>query len=234
MGNSKKAIKLHTQARDIYVSNFGNNHPIVASCIRHLGLEYQAIKKYKKAYSLFTQALEIRKEILDKTDERIGESHHDVAVLLHHYMGDYKGAENHYKLALKLRENAAKVNANFKLKFADTLYKFSTLLYHKKNSQYDLALDYCKQALRIRKKMLDNDDPKIAACLLQLCKLETKLGMYDNALNNLEQALKIRRKAFGKDSTKTKELAIELLELKMKKHASKVYRFIRPTPSKNS
>jgi CHAT domain-containing protein len=93
MGDYRKALPLHEQARDICKAALGERHPTYALSLNNLALVHESMGDYTKALPLLQQARDIRKAAL-------GERHPDYAAslnnlaLLHYHQGQARKAES--------------------------------------------------------------------------------------------------------------------------------------------
>ena len=79
-------------------------------------------------------------------------------------------------------------------------------------------MQYCEQALSVRRKLYGDDNSETAESLNSLGILYSAKGNLDTALQYYEQTLTIQKKLFGHEHQKTVEITAKINEMTEKLH----------------
>ena len=134
-----------------------------------------------------------------------------VGVALSH-MGDYKGAMEYHKKALRIQEKALEYHKKalriqeqaLGTDHPDTASSYNNLAaVYKALGEFDKALEYHQKALRIKEQALGSDHPATATSYNNLAAVYYDLRDLGKALEYHEKALRIQEQALGTDHPDT-------------------------------
>lgn len=155
---------------------------------RTLGYYYLKIGNYAEAKKYNIQALKLSVEIGDKS--KVAESHYQSGKI-YLYVNSEKKALEHFQKALALTEKTGSQLEILCLNNIGVTYRSL--------QQYDRALDYYRQTLKLSRRDQDMADSESGA-LLNIGNVYGELGEYDRALSYLFEAWK-KNEAIGDKTT---------------------------------
>ena len=189
-GAEKEAQSLATRL-DIFPIQ--ENAPDVASGLTNVGLLYSAQGHYFKAESLFTQALELRQQVLGKEHLDVANSLNKLASL-YHSQGRYSEAEPLFVEVLELKK---RLLGEAHLDVVTSVNNLAALYYSQ--GRYGEAEPLYVQVLELRKRLLGEEHLDIAGSLYNLALLYESQGRYSEAEPLLLQALELYKRLLGED-----------------------------------
>jgi tetratricopeptide (TPR) repeat protein len=148
MNQPTEAISLITKAMSLHKEILPQDHVEVAFNKNRLAYAYWQKKQYDQALNELLSSISSFKKM--PTDHLgYAQALHTMG-LVQYSFGNWKQALNDYKEALRMRESLLADDHPY---VARTCYELS-ILYDKHINDYNMALDYAKRALRIRKAKL--------------------------------------------------------------------------------
>lgn len=192
-GDFEDALARYEESRAIRDRVFGSEHQAVAEALSAHAATDVALGRYDRAEPVIREALGIRRNAL-------GEDHLDVAESLSRlgdllYLADRDAEEvlEAYREALEIREAAADVDP---LLLADSYNGVAVALHHA--GRGDEALSQIARAVEIKRSILSEDHPDLAALLYGQGEVARTMGHADLAETALEEAAKIAQARLGK------------------------------------
>ena len=158
-----------------------------------IGTVYMKLGLYEESDPLLRRALELREELLDRTDPQVAESLASLSLLLEQ-RGDFDEAEKIAVRALDIREN---ILAPDHPDVASSLHGLAQIYYRQVRLKESEQLH--KKGLEIRRKAFGPNHPAVAESLNELGVLYYAQGQYDESEESYKQALAIREKVLGPD-----------------------------------
>ena len=158
-GNIREAIKLDTQAMNIFKKVLGEETSDYAISLGDLAFFYSELGNNSEAIRLGTQAIEIKGKVL-------GEEHPNYALSLNN-LADYYNDLGNYSEAIRLCTQAMEI---FKKVLGEEHPDYATSLsnlasYYSDLGNYTEAIRLCAQAMEIREKVLGEEHPDYAISL---------------------------------------------------------------------
>jgi CHAT domain-containing protein len=152
----------------------------------------------------YAEALPLAKQVLERTEKRLGPEDPRTAAGLRLVaninmgLNRYRQAIPLYQRALKIMEKTSGPENPETLETMDRL----TRAYVAAGS-YAEALSLGERTLAVRKRLSGPDDPDIAETLANLAEVQRQMGALDKALSLAQESLKIREKALGPEHPET-------------------------------
>jgi tetratricopeptide (TPR) repeat protein len=182
---------------DIAEKHPGKGKLELATCQASLGKLFFEQKKYKRAASLFEDALAIRQKAQGELSAPLQLDLASVANNLgavYLAQSEFDKAEPLFKRALTIRQKA------FKKPDVRLAISFDNMAaVHLAKERYRLAEDDLQQALEIKEKVLGSNHLEVALSAEGLARVYQKLDKAPEAERYYQQALAIREKALGAD-----------------------------------
>lgn len=200
-GDSKQALQVAEDARNITRRSLGRHHPLYASCLRHIGEIHLALDSPKEAERFFREGLALQKELQQDPYWHGASLFCESAETLHslgrtyHIRGRYSKAEELLQVAQTFLAMAPGV---LSVEYAACAANLADL-YHSLGNFRDAELLYL-HALIILKLRRGGTDPAYAACLSNIGKLYHDIGDVRSAYSFFRQTRKIKAKTVGKRS----------------------------------
>lgn len=183
---------LYQRALVIAEKSYGKNHPAYAQALSRVATIYKDLADYDKAKPMFEQALQILEKSYGPADPKIGPTLINYGFL---YLdtGEYEKAESFFLRTLKILEGMEPDNFSLSIVLGNlgTTYLL--------DGQYPKAEEMFLRALEIRKKLFNEDHPRVAICLRDLGHVYQAQGDYEKAEQYYQRALEIFKKAYGPD-----------------------------------
>ncbi len=196
MSDTTKAQEYYEKALEIYKST--NNYFGMASCISNLGLICQESKDFKKALQYQLEGLKLEEKSNHKRGIAI--SHISISSVLNK-LKRYQEAKKHALLSIKISKTIADTIAT-----AEGLQRLADC--YKNIGQYDSALVYIKEDIRICERVKDYHQ--------LLAALEIQNALYDSAGNYHQAYYSQQRLMVVKDLILNKEKSAQLIEMQTK------------------
>ncbi|KAK6498905.1 hypothetical protein TWF481_011475 [Arthrobotrys musiformis] len=157
----------------------------------------------------FKEASELNAKVIAELEAMEPSSYRDrtllsavrTAGLVHFWQGDYGNALEHHERALKGWEGQPKKNNYWVMVACSAAADASRLL-----GQFEKALRYGQQSLRLAQEIYGDNHPEWAGTLLTTGLIHSDKGEYDKALQCFEQVIPIYEMAYGKDHRWTKQV----------------------------
>ena len=173
------------------VDSSKTNDEKYATLLDNLALIYHSLAEYPKAFSLFNESLDFRKEKLGLDHLDTASSYNNLATY-YNSLGDYNQALGFHQKALAIREKTLGSEN------PDTATSYSGLARTYLNQgHYKKALSLFQKALDVRETVLDKNHPRIATSYCDLADLYTLFGKSEEAFQLIQKALKIQEDCFG-------------------------------------
>ncbi len=196
MSDTSKAQEYYEKALAIYKKT--NNYNGMASCISNLGLICQESKDFKKALQYQLEGLKLEERSDNKRGIAI--SHISISSVLNK-LKRYQEAKKHALLSIKVSKSIADTIATSEgLQRLADCYKYT--------QQYDSALFYIKENIRICEKVRDYH--QLLSALEIQSALYDSIGYFHNAYNSQKRLMAV------KDSILSKEKTAQLIEMQTK------------------
>ncbi len=190
-GGYAKAIRLFTEARDLWARTLGERHRSTLDATWALGETYRIAGRY-------ADALKVLAGVADARKQAVGEKHLDYATslhslgLLHQQAGDYAAALPLLRQALEVTGQSA---GEKHPRYAATLAALGDL--HMQMDDHATALPLLRRAAAIVREARGPRHPEHAMTLAALGVLLAQMGRHADALAATREALDIRKEAFG-------------------------------------
>ena len=155
-------------------------------------------KKYKKAIKYLTQIIALQKKYQNQDNISIRDNLYHLGVI-YSYDKQYKKSLN---TLLKVK-NTHQENAYNKKDYSDLLLWIANN--YEKLYQYDKAIKYREESLKIKTKILGEDHISLTKGYSHLGRLYFKIASYPNALKLYQKAMAITKKSNNKNDIKTAE-----------------------------
>lgn len=188
-GDYDKAVSWQEQSFSICQRRLGEEHAIIAQCLRHLAYLYVVQRRYAKAEPLYFQSLKMMKRLF-------GEKHLEVArdleslAYLYIEWGRYDKAEPLRLQSLKMMKQLAGKEENL-----DVAQNLNGLAYlYKLQGRYAEAKPLCLKALEVRKQLLGEEHFHVAQTLGLLADIYKLWGRYAEAEPLFHQALEMLKR----------------------------------------
>lgn len=196
LADNNNALAYYLRALYNATTQYGENHPVVATCCHNIGTVYEANGDYGNARDYFIKALSIRKDAfaanpsdLNKID--LANSFNNIGGIYYN-QGIYDKALDYYKGALFIEDNYIEEQTPEKAK----LYKDIGSVYNAV-SKFDLALEYYSKSLQSFISIYGDEHPYIATCYNEMGVTYENMGKDSLALESHIKALQIRKKHLG-------------------------------------
>jgi len=189
-GHYSEALTVAEQALSMAQTSFGKDSSAVARSENILALTQEALGSYKKAETLFLDAVRIYELEKDPAREAI-----ELAPLLanlsglYQATGDYEKAEPFSRRALTLRESHL---GAWHHDVANSLINLG--LIYEAEGKYPEAEGFLKRALEIMQKVLSPEDPELGMVLNDVGALYGSWQRYGEAESLLNRALEVEQK----------------------------------------
>lgn len=190
-GSYQKALKLLSDAFDLYQTEKLDDLDLLAKLHNDLGIIYGKLANHQKALEHQSTALEIHHRLF-------GRNHLDTAITLsniavsHDYLGNSEKAINYQQEALEIMKGL----------LPDRSPQIAKLMIdlggsYKSKGETKRAHKYFNDALQIHQAMSETKHPDIALSHRMLGETYYDIKDYQQALSHLEQALKLQQELFG-------------------------------------
>ena len=192
-GNDPEAITSFTNALDMRIKLFGEEHSQTADSYHLVGVTQHSLSDYTAALESDKRALDIRIKLFGQEHSETADSYHSVGVT-QHSLSDYTAALESHKRALDIR-----------IKLFGQEHPNTANSYHEVGvtqhslSDYTAALESDKRALDIRIKLFGEEHPVTAVSYDAVGVTQQSLCNYFAALKSHKRALDIRIKMFGEE-----------------------------------
>ncbi len=186
--NYTKAIEVLKKDSLYFKNKLGTSSAEYATCLNNLGVLYSEINEYRKAESLYLDALVIRKNIF-------GELHLEVALVLNNLailyekINDFGKSKQFYLQALDIRKKLLGEENNDYLSTIDGLINV-----YRQTEEYKEAELLCVKSLEIQKKISGIENSQYALFVNTLANIYREIGKYDEAELQYLLALEIQKK----------------------------------------
>ncbi|KAL7548167.1 hypothetical protein ACHAWF_011462, partial [Thalassiosira exigua] len=175
-GKEQEALKAYHNVVKIRQDRYGNSHILVATTLASMGDVYIKLGKLEIAMTYFEQCIRIQKLRQDRCDVRVLENLGSI----YGKLGEWRKAESTFE------EIAAMKRADHGDECLDVARALDLLaVSYIEQDRYAESIERLKEALRIRKACLDENDDEILASL-------NKLNFVYKALDMTEQMLEVR------------------------------------------
>ena len=185
-----EAINNFNEALIIFESVHGNTHLSIALVQYKLGKSLKEQHDYDKAVTSFERALSIRSNQLGNNNMLVAEVLKDLGALCL-ILGDLLQARAYLSEALNTM-NSKNPNG---LATADTFYHTGKVMMKMKYK--DEAFEAFSNALKIKRRRLEEDDLGIADTLAEMGLIEEERNQLQNSVEFYRQALQIRQSLLG-------------------------------------
>lgn len=196
-GNNDQAIRYHKLALNILVNAGGEMQPALAESYNELAYVYLAKGEYGKALNNFEKSLSSVEVDSAETKLQKALSYTGIANT-YMRMKDYSRARQYYKQALL---NFTVIRGEHKLLRIAGIYNNLGNVFLKLDS-LDLALEYQKKALMIKKRYLEGSHPALADSYNNIGNVYYYQKQFDNALLYYKKALRVRQKRADQEPQK--------------------------------
>ena len=188
-----EAIRLGTEALNIFEKVCGKEHPVYATSLGNLANYNYHLGNYQEAIRLGTEAMNIRGKVY-------GTEHHIYATSLNN-LAEYNSSLGNYTEAIRLCAEALNIREKVLGKeHSDYATSLNNLAQYKSNlGNYMEAVRLGTEALNIREKLFGKEHPDYAASLNNLAQYNSYLGNYAEAIRLCTEALNTYEKALGKE-----------------------------------
>lgn len=193
-GRPEVAEPLLREARALWESNLGADHPHVATALSNLGAVLARQGRHREAVQSYGRALAIRRRVLHP-------EHPDIPLTLHNLAGSQIALGRFDAADSALQEVLAahrRIYGDESLEVAKTLSARAGLA--QRQGHLELAEKRFEEALEIGRRAMNPGDPGIAYPLLALGRIRMQRGRPELALAPLREALEVRRRSLPDDS----------------------------------
>jgi len=203
----EQAKLLQQQARALYLTLLGTDHPFTAKCLHDLAELYNDLGKYEEAEALYQQALAIREQVL-------GPNHLDTVHSLnslgefYRSRGKYQETERLYQRALTISEQMLGPEHPM---VAESLVSLAKL--YDDLGKYQEAEQHYQRALRTYRNAFGPEHLDVAYTLNNLAILYDNQGDFTQAELLYQQALAIREKVYGSEHPRVADSLHNLAQL---------------------
>lgn len=175
-GKEQEALKAYHNVVKIRQERYGKSHVSVAATLASMGDVYIKLGQLEIAMTYFEQCIRIQKLRQDYCDERVLENLGSI----YGKLGEWHKAEYIFKEIVELKRAA---HGDECLDAAKTLDLLAVS--YIEQDRYAESIEHLREALRIRKACLDNEDDEVLASL-------NKLAFVYKYLDMTEQMLEVR------------------------------------------
>jgi len=196
-----KAQQYYEEAFKLYKKE--NNTIGMASCIGNLGVIFQETKQYEKALEYQIEGLKLEEK--ENNKRGIAISHISISSLLND-LKKYNEAKKHAFLSIKYTKEIGDTNA-----LADAYIRLAEC--YRLNEQFDSALYYLKETIRISEKIKALN--QLSFALNIQTQLYDSLGSFFNAYQAQKRLMVV------KDSLLNKEKTAQMVEMQTKYESEK-------------
>ncbi len=189
----KQAEQILSQARSVYESLYGTEHPDVATSLNSLAEVYRAQSRYVEAEPLYQHAVAIREKFLSPEHLDTAQSYSNLGSLYCN-QGRYLDAEPYYQKTLTIR---TQLLANEHQEIAFALSNLGALYYHL--GKYAEAEPLYRQALAITEHRLGPEHLDVVINLNNMALLYRVQNRNEEAIQLLMRSLAIREKVLGSE-----------------------------------
>ena len=197
LGESKKAIELHTKARATRERLLGPDDPATLTSMSNLAEGYRAAGKLELALPLLEETLKLMKA-------KLGPEHPNTLASMNNLADGYRDAGK-VGLALPLFEETLKLmKAKLGPEHPDTLASMNNLaLGYRAVGKLEMALPLYEETLKLSKAQLGPEHPDSLTSMNNLALGYRDAGKLDLALPLYEETLKLRKAKLGPDHPDT-------------------------------
>ncbi len=148
--------------------------------------------KHTDAIEILDQVVQIRTEINGLADTILAKTYNNIGTYFY-YLGNLNKASSYYEKALQLAMNTKSETSNI----ASFMQNIGII--YARMGDFEKALKFFNDNLRINQERLPENDPDIAQIYLNLGQLYSLLSRYDEALEYNDKAEQIYTEKFGPD-----------------------------------
>lgn len=203
-GKLEEADALFSEAVVLVEDIYGFEHPFMAYILNGYSGLHQDRGDYDLAEDNLRDALAIGKAIFPETHPFIGVVHYNLAEL-YRITERFEEALNNYELSLKQRRGSLPANHS---DIANTLYSAGGILIE--SGKMELAENYLREAVNIRREIYEPGDRRIAIAEARLGKCLLERKNYSEAEPLLVQSHLLLKDHFGEDDPLTKRVYADL------------------------
>lgn len=189
-GDYPAADSLYQRALEIRRILYEPPHPDLAASLIGLGLVHRVRGELEQAEARIREALVMRRSLEDPVPTQLAETANALAYVLYN-LGKYAEADSLHREAITLRRAALGTHIHT----AQSLHDYATLLTARRD--FDEAERYYREALAMRRMLLNDDHPHVAQSLSHLGWLNQHRGRYAEAESLYQEALEARRQRLG-------------------------------------
>ena len=191
----ESAEKHLKQSLSFYQSHYQGPHINVASTLTVLGDLKSRTGKYEEANEYLLKSLEIKKELL-------GEDNSSIALVYQKLSLNYRNVrdiENAFLYAQKNIETTERLYGKESIPYSQSLNNLAVIQLTDDNKS-EAAYQNYEQALRIKEKLLEPDDPSLAISYFNFGDILSKMGKHQKAAGYLRKTLEIDKVVYGMNS----------------------------------
>ena len=178
---------------DIIYKNIGENNEDYLVALNNIAGIYLEMGNYELAEKKYL-------EVLNGIKKLKGEINEDYARCLGNLGVIYTTNEDFFeanRLLTKSSEIYKIVLGQNHYLYARSLMSTLNLIFESSNSDYQIQLSYCNEALEIYKESLGKEHPEYSSCMVQLGQIHLRFGNYKNAEMCFEKAKDIYKSTYG-------------------------------------
>jgi len=188
-GNEPVAVPMYREAIMIQSQLYGTEHLSVANSLHNLGNCYRDLSDFEKSCDCLTKSLSLLQMHYEDENEIVADSYHCLGLTLVKRC-ELDEAILHFERALTIRKNKL---GSLDLNVASTSYNLAVIHYMK--GAWSAAMKYCKEALKIQ-KMAVGDDNVITINTLEC------IGRIHMDKGDFEDSMQCFRKCISHDKPK--------------------------------
>ena len=191
LGKYIESLECFRFSNNIYQAKYGSDHLRIAETLYHTGYVLEKLgqtpHQLHEALDLLTEALRIRKL-------HLVESHPDIEETLlclgkvHNRSGNVRNALEFFCFAVKARDSRLG-RKHLRMNDADSFLQVGLL--QQEAGEFRQALSSFEESLRIRRHIVNNDDPCLGELLFYIANLLREVGDLDLAQTRYEEALAV-------------------------------------------
>jgi len=186
------ALQAYLRARDLRITQVGNNHPLVANAYNNIGNLFYRLGQLDQAIAAHQRALTIRQQAFSPPDLTLASSYNNLAAC-YYGKGDFRASLHAHQRAFDMRR--ALLDADHPLMAASYNNMGNCFL---GMQELDSALVYHRQALALREQI--GQIPPLAQSHNNLGNVHAAYRQTEEALFHYRQALELRASHYGRQS----------------------------------
>jgi len=186
------ALQAYLRARDLRITQVGNNHPLVANAYNNIGNLFYRLGQLDQAIAAHQRALTIRQQAFSPPDLTLASSYNNLAAC-YYGKGDFRASLHAHQRAFDMRR--ALLDADHPLMAASYNNMGNCFL---GMQELDSALVYHRQALALREQI--GQVPPLAQSHNNLGNVHAACRRTEEALFHYRQALELRASHYGRQS----------------------------------